>query len=315
MSIFRKFVSILNMNVSNTHIKTPDKGDPSEIIQLFPKNNLQVLCCRFWWLKKWEFRELAFPYWRIYFNTKKGASLTYNSNTYKLDPDHIYLIAPNTSYATRLFDHQIPANSFALEGARIDADYAFANDPGMIEHLFIHFNMGMPYDSIRPGIFTFKITEHIYEKIQIIIHQLKQDGTQFGFHSFLSIQSLVSDLVAEIDKNNWNLVTNDHRILEVLAYIENNLQLELTNEKLAEYSHLATNSFTRLFSREIGVSPQRFVKKKRIDAACIQLHHSVATIDQIAYYTGFANRYHFTRIFTQITGLSPARYRKEFGIK
>jgi len=85
-------------------LKVPDKGDPSDILQIFPNFNLQLLCCRYWWLRKWEFQELSFPYWRIYHNNKEGAVITYNGNEYALTPDRIMIIAPNTSYATRLFD-------------------------------------------------------------------------------------------------------------------------------------------------------------------------------------------------------------------
>jgi len=90
---------------------------------------------------------------------------------------------------------------------------------------------------------------------------------------------------------------------------------DLSNEALADICKLATNAFTRLFKNEVGISPQRFVKRKRINSACVMLHHTDYSIDKIASKTGFVNRYHFTRIFTQITGLSPAKYRKEFRIR
>ena len=78
---------------------------------------------------------------------------------------------------------------------------------------------------------------------------------------------------------------------------------------------MATNAFTRLFTDELDISPQRFVKKKRIDKACVLLHHFDYSIDRVASETGFSDRYHFSKIFKQITGFSPAKYRKEFGVK
>ena len=53
-------------------------GDPSEIDQLFPKSNLQLLCCRYWWLSNWEFENHAYPFWRLYYNIECGAKLIYN---------------------------------------------------------------------------------------------------------------------------------------------------------------------------------------------------------------------------------------------
>ena len=62
--------------------KVPDRGDPSDVLQLFPRFNLQVLCCRYWWLKRWEFRELSYPYWRVYHNSREGAVINFNGREY-----------------------------------------------------------------------------------------------------------------------------------------------------------------------------------------------------------------------------------------
>lgn len=301
----------------NTLLKVPDKGDPSDILQLFPKYNLQLLCCRYWRLTKWEFRELSFPYWRIYYNSNKGASINYNGLSVELLPSKIYIIAPNTSYSTHLFHNKIPDQGYAFEGGRIGQNSAATPPPSekAIEHLFIHFNIGMPYDNISPGIFTFSLNENLEKNIRIIIDHLNVNSSHFSFYSFLAIQSLISELLTNIDESNWDLMAKDYRVLDVLRYMESNLEKDLSNVTLAECCHMATNAFARIFTEEVGISPQRFVQKKRVDTACVLLHHTDNSIEEVAANTGFANRYHFTRIFTKTTGLSPAKYRKEFRIK
>jgi AraC-like DNA-binding protein len=301
----------------STILKRPTKGDPSDILQLFPKYNLQLLCCRYWWLKHWEFRELSFPYWRIYRNSQKGAFITYNGNVYELDPGKIFMIAPNTSYSTNLFDHEIPKSGYSLEGGRIDNTRSEEGliKEGSILHLFIHFSIGVPYDSISPGVFSFDVTDDIEKKLSIITNHLNVDFTRFSFHSFLALQSLIGDLLLAIPSGKWDSKTNDFRIIEVLNYIDENINSNLSNQILASNARLSTNAFTRLFTTETGESPQRFVKRKRIDKACVLLHHSDYSIDKVALETGFSNRYHFTRIFKLVTGISPAKYRKEFGVK
>ncbi len=311
------FVSVSNIRFMNTFQKIPDKGDPSDILQLFPKYNLQLLCCRYWWLQKWEFMELSFPYWRIYHNDQPGAVIINSGKEYELTPDKIIMIAPNTSYATRLYNHSIPKTGYSLKGGRVNSTLTGKelNEKKYISHLFIHFNIGIPYDNVSPGIFIFYLTEHFQKKIQIIKDFLDDEYTQFSFYTSLAIQSLVVDLLMELPESSWNLTTTNHRILEVLSHIDNNVNTDLTNSKLAEKTRLATNAFIRLFADETGISPQKYVKNKRIDKACILLHHSNLTIDEVAEKTGFADRYHFSRNFKIITGISPARYKKEFGMK
>lgn len=314
---FAKFVSILNIVPMNTLFKVPDKGDPSDVLQLFPHFDLQLHCCRYWWLQQWEFKELSFPYWRIYHNSETGAVIIHEGKEYALTPDKLVMITPNTSYATRLYDHLIPDTGYALKGGRVSAHNTEMQAPAedCILHLFIHFNIGMPYDTLSPGVFVYDLNDHLKEKLQTIKKHLNYEHTRFSFHCSLSIQSLISDLLADLPESSWELITKDYRILEVLSHIENNLHGELTNEILAQRARLATNAFTRLFASEIKLPPQKYVKKKRIDKACVLLHHSNLTIDQVATQTGFADRYHFSKIFKLITGLSPAKYKKEFGMK
>ncbi|WP_372751899.1 helix-turn-helix domain-containing protein [Labilibaculum sp.] len=297
--------------------KVPDKGDPSDVLQWFPNYNINLHCCRYWWLQNWEFNELSFPYWRIYHNSYKGAVLLYNSEEYALTPDKIVMIAPNTSYSTRLHDNIIPETGYSLIGGRISASLSEQqlHAEQFILHLFIHFNIGIPYDNISPGVFSYELTDHLKEKLQVIKRHLNYEHTRFSFYSTLAIQSLISDLLSDLPEESWNLITKDYRILEVLNFIENNSNEELNNAILAQQASMATNAFTRLFTKEIGMSPQKYVKGKRIGKACILLHHSDFQIDEIASKTGFADRYHFSRIFKQITKVSPAKYRKEFGMK
>ena len=313
MFVIINFVSELNILKMNEQYKVPDKGDPSDVLQLFPSYNLQLLCCRFWWLNNWEFRELSFPYWRIYRNTKAGASIIYNGQKYELSPDKIIMIAPNTSFASKLFDNNLPAIGYNITGGRIIEDGKQIPEDS-IEHLFIHFNLGFPYDHATPGIYVFNLTDHLNLKLNLITQHLIVDYSRFSFFSVLAIHSLIADLLSEIKESNWDLISSDYRILDVLGQIEKNLRGDLTNRNLSKTAHMATNAFARLFKENLGLSPQRFVKKKRIDKACVLLHHFNYSIDEVAFESGFSDRHHFSKVFKQVTGLSPAMYRKEFRI-
>ncbi|MDA3852733.1 MAG: AraC family transcriptional regulator [Bacteroidales bacterium] len=283
------------------------KGDPSEVQQSFPSYDLQLLCCRFWTLKRWEFDNLSFPYWRVYHNFQEGAHIRWDNGQIELTPNEIYLIAPNTPYSTHLKGHKVPEEGYRFEGDRITKHNISAQH---IQHLFIHFNLGMPYDNITPGIISVPLTSSMKCKTETITHQLLNDAVNFSFLSKLTVRALINELLCAIPQEKWQEISQNNRVVRSLNYIENNIGNNLSNSELAMQAGLATNSFTRLFTAEINTSPQRYVKQKRIDKACILLHHSNHSIDRIAEICGFADRYHFSRIFKEATNNTPATYRK-----
>ena len=290
-------------------------GDPSEIIQSFHNVNLQIHCCRYWWIKNWEHKELAFPFWRIYNNVQKGGFMEYKHQVYEMKPDKLYLIAPNTNYSSRLHDNLIPENGYDLTGGRISetpkAKLKELTRNGAVEHLFIHFTLGYPYDNVSPGIYIFQMNKHLDDKIKLLRNYLTKHVAKFDFTISLTIQSLICELLLSMDEEKWKNPIRDVRIARVINHIESSISEDFTNESLASIANMATNAFSRLFKDYTGSTLQNYIKKKRINKASLLLLHSNISIDEIAEQTGFANRYHFTRIFSKIRGHSPAKYRKE----
>ena len=290
-------------------------GDPSEVIQSFHSSNLKIHCCRYWWIKNWEHRKLSFPFWRIYSNAQEGGVMEYQQQIFEISPDTLYLIAPNTDYSSRLYHNPIPKEGYRLTGGRISETSESEREAlvrsGAIEHLFIHFTLGYPYDHVSPGIYTFRMNKHLEDKVALLRDYLTKNVAQFNFTISLTIQSLICELLFNMGEETWKDPIRDVRIAKVINHIENNTEEEFTNNALAGIANMATNAFSRLFKNYTGDTPQAFIKRKRIHKACIMLLHSNLSIDDIAEKTGFANRYHFTRVFSKVKGYTPAKYRKE----
>lgn len=298
-----------------TLYKKPDRGDPSDIRQFFPRFQIQLLCCRLWWLRHWEFGELSYPYWRIYHNDRPGAFVRQGEKVVPLVPGMVLLIAPNTSYSTRIGDHPVPVSGFRLEGGRVKEGIPAPQKEGFLQHLFIHFTIGVPFDRVKPGIFQFELNEEQLEKIGWINRSFRQNYARFDLHTTMVLHSLITGLLTLVPGESWEVPATDPRILHVLNFIESSISDTLSNPELADRAGLSTNAFHRLFTGEVGVPPQKYVRSKRIEKASTLLHHSELTIEQVAERTGFADRFHFSRSFKASTGLTPVRYRKEYGVK
>jgi AraC family transcriptional regulator len=92
------------------------------------------------------------------------------------------------------------------------------------------------------------------------------------------------------------------KVRRVIAFIENNLRRELRLEELAAVTHMSPFHFARLFKRATGVSPHRFVVRRRIDAATALLTESTTSVSSIARAVGFRTASHFATTVRRITG-------------
>jgi len=293
-------------------LKVPDKGDPSNIPQLFSGLNINLLCCRFWWLKNWESRNMSFPYWRIYWNKSSGGIISFAGKTIELNPNQVILIPPYTAFSSRLKENSIPPSGYHLEGGRVgdgETDADLLRDEAVL-HLFIHFNLGMPYDFISPQLFSFDVSNDLGTDLDELSFSLQQNNVQLSVQSSLVIYKIIILVVSQIPKEFWNLATTDLRILNVLREIEDHISEELTNKRLAKVANMAVNSFARVFKEEIGIPPQQFVRERRVQKTSILLHHTTESIEEIARLSGFCDRFHLARVFKEVTSYSPAKYRK-----
>ena len=63
------------------------------------------------------------------------------------------------------------------------------------------------------------------------------------------------------------LKTDDERIRDVVSHIAKNPGFDLTVERLGELAGMSPRTFTRVFAREIGMTPGKFVELSRLESA------------------------------------------------
>lgn len=75
---------------------------------------------------------------------------------------------------------------------------------------------------------------------------------------------------------------------------------------------LSPSHFARKFRSSTGLSLQRFVNRRRIDRALRTLRSQSCDLAALALDLGFSSQSHLTRLFGDLTGMTPARYHKHF---
>lgn len=106
--------------------------------------------------------------------------------------------------------------------------------------------------------------------------------------------------------------SNTGPISELQNWILDNLAEDLSVEKLAERVAMSPRNFTRVFTREAGAPPARYVAEARLAAARHRLEQSSETLERIAAATGFGSSINLRRLFERQLHLTPGEYRQRF---
>lgn len=96
---------------------------------------------------------------------------------------------------------------------------------------------------------------------------------------------------------------------EVIDYIGDNLEKDLTLAEMSGVTHMSPYHFSRLFKESTGLTPHRYVIERRVQRAEELLGSSAFPIAEIALLCGFANQSHLNRHFKRLLGVSPRALR------
>ena len=117
---------------------------------------------------------------------------------------------------------------------------------------------------------------------------------------------------SEMRPRNYSGGLPHYRLREVLAYINSNLAHgNISIDAMARVAGLSSYYFTRQFKQSTGLAPHQYVTQQRIDRAKRLLKQRDLSIAQVGIECGFPNQSHFSRVFRQVVGFTPSRYRKE----
>ena len=93
-------------------------------------------------------------------------------------------------------------------------------------------------------------------------------------------------------------------------YIEDHLEEPILISDLARCAFLSTSYFCRVFKADTGESPHAFVMRVKIDRAQTLMLRTTLAMSQIALACGLADQSHLCRCFRQLTGTTPAAWRR-----
>jgi transcriptional regulator GlxA family with amidase domain len=124
---------------------------------------------------------------------------------------------------------------------------------------------------------------------------LKRPGGQSQFSAELAAQTTEHDAIREVQR-----------------FAQQNLAKDLGVAALARRAAMSPRNFARVFAREVGETPARWVERVRVEAARRRLEESDDGVDEVAARSGFGSAESLRRAFLRRVRVSPAAYRSRF---
>ncbi len=244
--------------------------------------------------QSWNAQNVYSSYWRFYINKCDGAEL------------------------------ELPYGRFAIRGNRIYFIPAWVrfscHNVRCLQHFYVHFDVVGLSDHVARKIFNRPLLLSGKYDFDTFTHNLKFDTPDPWDHPsclcrvksavYKCFADMLDQLRTEEKAELSRSLAARNRFGFTLQYIENHLAQDLDNKDLARVSHMSESYFSHCFKDLIGQTPARYVLERRIASAARQLAFSDASIEQVSESAGFANRFHFSRNFRRLMGVTPAVYRK-----
>lgn len=122
----------------------------------------------------------------------------------------------------------------------------------------------------------------------------------------IEIKQSIGYLIDKIIESRQSLANFD----EIYEYIKANYSsYNISLKQLSDLFGMSQSNITRMAQANTGLSFKELLNSMRIDKAKELLRESNYSIDEICEMCGFSNQRTFYRLFKQLTGLSPAKYR------
>jgi len=124
---------------------------------------------------------------------------------------------------------------------------------------------------------------------------LQRPGGQAQFSAQLSTQFAESDPLRDLQ-----------------AFILDHPSADLSVQSLSRRVAMSPRNFARVFTRQVGTTPARFISSARVETARRLLEETSDDLETICAQSGLGTTESMRRAFLKLVGVSPSQYRERF---
>lgn len=103
----------------------------------------------------------------------------------------------------------------------------------------------------------------------------------------------------------------DKTLQRAIEYITGNYQKSFSIGDVAKECCVSESKLYHLFQKELGQTPVGFLNSIRINVAIEYLENEKYSVATVSTMVGFKSENHFRKLFAEVTGTTPLKYRKQ----
>jgi AraC family transcriptional regulator len=143
---------------------------------------------------------------------------------------------------------------------------------------------------------------------QRLYREFRQTDTASGF----AVEGIALEIVGALLRSAPRVDAHVPRWLaRARERVHDESEQPLTVQAMAADLGVSPVRLSRAFRRSFGESLGAYQRRVRIGRACERLRAATASLADIAVEAGFTDQSHFTRVFKQVIGVTPAVFRRE----
>lgn len=210
--------------------------------------------------------------------------------------------------------YTINTNDFIVVPANTRHEYGAAmNEPWSI--YWVHFTGDFAkfyYDllsseeSYTPKKAIFNTNRHLL--FEDILHHLElmnnNDNIICGNSYFYAFLATFIDSQMKISSNENDMIQ------KCISFMKDNLNQNLHLDDLVKQVAMSPSHISSEFKKKMKYSPMQLFTSLKIQKACQLLSESTQSVKIIGLTLGYTDQYHFSRVFKNVMGVSPNKFRK-----
>lgn len=132
---------------------------------------------------------------------------------------------------------------------------------------------------------------------------------EYEFHS--AINALLTQLLIKIKRTFLSSQKENPSMQQAINFLDDYYTTDINLCRLAQSIGYSADHFRFLFKEATGLSPKKYILKKRLELAKNQILNYDLPLVEIAESCGYDDYYQFATYFKKEVGISPSQYRKK----